>query len=47
MNFLGINWVGVTPENGRKLLLSVVFVAIVLLASRGLRALVGLGACRT
>lgn len=47
MNFLGIDWVGVTPENGRKLLLSVVFVAIVLLASRALRALVGLVLRRT
>ena len=47
MNFLGIDWVGVTPENGRKLLLSVVFVAIVLLASRGLRALVGVVLRRT
>lgn len=47
MNFLGIDWVGVTPENGRKLLLSLVFVAVVLLASRALRALVGLVLRRT
>lgn len=47
MHFLGIDWVGVTPENGRKLLLSVVFVAVVVLGSRGLRALVGLVLGRT
>ncbi len=42
MTFLGIDWVGVNAENGRKLLLSLVFIAIVLLGSRGLRALVGM-----
>jgi len=47
MNFLGLDWVGVTPENGRKLLLSLVFVAVVLLASRALCALVGLVLRRT
>ena len=41
MHFLGIDWVGVNAENGRKLLLSVVFIAIVLLASAGLRFLAG------
>ena len=41
MHFLGIDWVGVNAENGRKLLLSLVFVAVVLLASRGVRFLVG------
>lgn len=30
MHFLGINWVGVTPQNGRKLLLSLVLIAAVL-----------------
>ncbi len=39
---LGIDWVGVTPENGRKLLLSTSFLIVVLLAGRGLHALVGL-----
>ena len=42
MNFLGIDWVGVNAENGRKLLLSVAFVAAVLLGSKLIRALLGL-----
>jgi len=42
MQFLGIEWVGVTPENGHKLLLSVVFIAIVLAASWLLCMLAGL-----
>ena len=40
MNFLGINWVGINPENGQKLLLSIVFIAVVLGLSRLLRALI-------
>ncbi len=47
MHLLGIDWVGVTPDNGRKLLLSVIFIAVLLLASRGLRAVVGLVLGRT
>ncbi len=31
MHFLGINWVGVTEQNGRKLLLSVSFLVAVFL----------------
>ncbi|MBE7158115.1 MAG: mechanosensitive ion channel [Rhodospirillales bacterium] len=42
MHFLGIDWVGVNAENGRKLLLSIVFVAVVLLAGTALRALAGI-----
>lgn len=42
MDFLGINWVGVDAENGRKLLLSLVFIAIVVITSRLLRGLVSL-----
>lgn len=42
MHLFGIDWVGVNPENGRKLLLSIVFIAVVLLLSVLLRALVGL-----
>ena len=42
MNFLGIDWVGVNAENGRKLLLSILFIIAVLLVRAGLRALVGL-----
>lgn len=34
MEFLGIKWVGVNPENGQKLLLSIVFIAVVLLLGR-------------
>ncbi len=30
MEFLGIKWVGINPENGQKLLLSIVFIAVVL-----------------
>ncbi len=41
MQFLGIDWVGVNAENGRKLLLSLVFVAVVVVIRIGLRALVG------
>ena len=37
MHFLGIDWVGVNAENGRKLLLSIVFIAAVLAISWGLR----------
>ncbi len=39
MRAFGIDWVGITPENGRKLLLSVAFIAIVLGASWLLRTL--------
>ncbi len=42
MHILGIDWVGVNAENGRKLVLSVVFVAVVLGASWVLRKLAGL-----
>ena len=42
MRIFGIDWVGVTPENGRKLLLSLVFVAAVLVASWVFRTLAGL-----
>ncbi|WP_242186139.1 mechanosensitive ion channel domain-containing protein [Sphingomonas sp. CARO-RG-8B-R24-01] len=41
MRFLGIDWVGVNPENGQKLLLSLAFVMIVVVVSRVLRWLVG------
>jgi hypothetical protein len=42
VHLFGIDWVGVKAENGRKLLLSVIFVGVVLLSSAILRALVGL-----
>jgi small-conductance mechanosensitive channel len=42
MHFLGIDWVGVNADNGRKLLLSLAFIAIVIIASRLLRGLVSL-----
>src|SRR3954452_9248933 len=43
MNFeiLGVKLVGLTAENGRKLLLTLAFVALSLLVSRGLQALAG------
>ena len=47
MQAFGIDWVGVNVENGRKLLLSVIFVIVLLIASRLLRALVGLVLGRT
>ncbi len=42
MRIFGIDWVGVTPENGRKLVLSLVFVAVVLAVGWALRRLAGL-----
>lgn len=42
MHLLGIDWVGVNAENGRKLLLSLAFIAAVVIASRLLRGLVSL-----
>ena len=47
MEFFGIKWVGVNPENGQKLLLSVVFVIVVVLVSRFLRLMVGIVLRRT
>ncbi len=47
MHFLGVDWVGVNPQNGRKLLLSVAFVAGVLLVSAVIRSVVGLLLRRT
>ena len=34
MEFLGIKWVGINPENGQKLFLSIVFIAVVLLLGK-------------
>ena len=47
MYFFGIDWVGVNPENGQKLLLSLVFIVVVMLVSRFLRWLVGVVLQRT
>jgi small-conductance mechanosensitive channel len=41
MDILGVHLVGLTSENGRKLLLTLAFVAISLLVSRGLQAIAG------
>lgn len=41
MDFLGIKWVGVNPENGQKILLSLLFVVVILAINRALRWLVG------
>lgn len=42
MHLFGIDWVGVNAENGRKLVLSIAFIAIIVCGSLGLRGLVGL-----
>ena len=47
MTLLGIDWVGVNAENGRKLVLTIVFVAFVLLLSALFRWLAGLALGRT
>ncbi len=47
MHLLGINWVGVNAENGRKLLLSFVFIVVLLFGGMVLRGLVGLALRRT
>src|SRR3954454_6155509 len=41
MDILGVHLVGLTPENGRKLLLTLIFVVVSLLISRGLQAIAG------
>jgi small-conductance mechanosensitive channel len=41
LDILGVKLVGLTAENGRKLLLTLIFVALSLLVSRGLQALAG------
>ena len=41
MKIFGVEWLGVNAESGRKLLFSMVFVALVLMVSALLRALVG------
>ncbi len=46
MHFFGIDWVGVNAENGRKLVLSLAFVAVVLVANRGLQAVLGVVGAR-
>lgn len=47
MRLFGVEWVGVNAENGHKLLLSIAFVAAVLLLNAGCRALLGLALRRT
>ena len=47
MEIFGIDWVGINAENGRKLLLSLLFIGAVLLVSAGLRGLVSLVLGRT
>ena len=41
MHLFGVDWVGVNPENGRKLLQSIIFITVVLVARRALSALIG------
>ena len=40
MNFFGVHWMGLTQDNGKRLLLSLFFVAVVLAVRRGLRFVV-------
>ena len=47
MEFLGITWVGVTAENGRKVLASLVLLSAILVASSLIRFAVGLVLSRT
>lgn len=47
VRFLGMDWAGLTPGNGHRLLESVAFIAIVVLAGRGLRALAGVMCSRS
>ena len=47
MHFLGIEWVGINAENGRKLLLSLAFIVVVLIVRTVLRAIVSLVLQRT
>ncbi len=47
MEFLGVNWVGLNVQNGKKLLLSLAFIVAVLLVNSLLRWLVGLALRRT
>ncbi len=47
MHFLGIDWVGVNPDSGRKLLLSIAFVVVIIILRRTVRATIGLILSRT
>ena len=47
MEIFGVDWVGIDAENGRKLLLSLLFITAVLLVSAALRGLVSLVLGRT
>jgi len=47
MEFFGINWVGLNAENGKKLLLSLAFIAAVLGTSAALRWIAGLAMGRS
>ena len=42
MSIFGVDWVGVNPENSRKLLLSIAFVIAIVLGGAVLRWIVGL-----
>ena len=47
MKLLGVEWLGVNVESGRKLLFSLAFIAVMLVVGAGLRALAGLVIGRT
>lgn len=41
MEFMGIKWVGVNPENGQKLLLSIIFIIVIVVLRSVLRWIAG------
>ncbi|MDQ2916427.1 MAG: mechanosensitive ion channel family protein [Pseudomonadota bacterium] len=47
MKIFGVNWVGLNAENGQKLALSLIFVVVLLLLARLMRALAGVALGRT
>lgn len=47
MKVLGVEWLAVNADSGRRLVFSLAFIAIVLLAGHLLRALAGIGLNRT
>lgn len=47
MHFLGVDWVGINPENGRKLLLSIAFVVTLLILRKVLALVIGVALGRT
>ena len=42
MNLFGVDWAGINAENGHKLLLSLIFIAVILGLSMAILALIGM-----